>query len=194
MKIKIYLRVLLSFGILIAALPLAAHPLSVESGVGSGLLHPFTGIDHVIAMLAVGIWVVQRGSQYLWKIPLFFSLVLLAGVMLASTGIQLPMAETVIALSILFLGIVISLQPRVRTFVGMLMITGFAIYHGYAHGIAVPAGAITTEYLTGLWFSTALLLSIGIIVALFLQIVSNRVLRWSGAPLIGIGSLLLLSV
>lgn len=194
MKTKVYQQALLSIGMLLAALPLAAHPLSVESGVSSGLLHPFTGIDHVIAMLAVGIWAVQRGSQYLWKIPLLFSLVLLAGVMLAGTGIQLPMAETVIALSVLLLGILISLQPRVSTFVGMLMIAGFAIYHGYAHGVAVPAGAITTEYLTGLWVSTSLLHFVGIIAALYTQFVSNRVLRWSGAPLIGLGSLLLLSV
>jgi len=195
MKNKNYQRVLLSIGMLMAALPLSAHPLWSEGGsLSSGLLHPFLGIDHVIAMLAVGMWAVQRGARFVWKIPLVFSLILLMGVVLAGTGIQLPMTETIIALSILILGILISMRSSVHLYIGMLMIACFAIYHGYAHGIAIPAGAITVEYLTGLWLSTALLHFAGILAALFMQHVSNRVLRWCSVPLIGLGSLLLLSI
>lgn len=195
MKIKVYLQILSGIGMLIAAFQLSAHPLLNESGnLTGGLLHPFSGLDHVIAMLAVSLWAVQRGAQFVWKIPFLFSLMLLAGAVLASTGIQLPLLETFIALSILVLGVLISLQPTVQVLVGMLMMTGFALYHGYAHGIALPAGAINIEYLTGLWLSTALIHGVGIGGGLILQRFGHTVLRWSGVPLLGLGSLLLLSV
>ena len=191
MNKRIGQQILIGLGALFAVSPLMAHPLGGEVGsITSGLLHPLLGVDHMIAMLAVSIWAVQRGSRFIWQLPLLFSLVLLGGAVLASTGIYLPLMESFIALSILIMGLAISLRQTVNALVGMLMIAGFGLYHGFAHGIALPAGGLGLEYLAGLWLSTAMIHIIGIISAMFLQ--RTSLLHWSGAPLIGLGGLLLL--
>lgn len=194
MKIRDIQQVIIAMLLMLFALPAVAHPVAVSgSGLVNGLIHPLAGMDHVLAMIAVGLWAARRGAQVEWKIPIMFSIMLLAGAVLAISSLQLPWLETLIASSMLVLGLLISLQPKVRTSMAILLIGGFAVYHGYAHGI-VSTVMMSSEYLVGLWVSTALLQLVGVAMALLIARMNMKLLRWSGVPLIAVGALLLTGI
>lgn len=194
MKIKNIQQVVIALLMVLFTLPAVAHP-TTDSGSSllSGLFHPLAGIDHVLAMIAVGLWAARRGAQVEWWIPIMFSIMLLAGAILAISSLQLPWLETWIASSLLIMGLLISLQAKVRTSMAMLLIGGFAVYHGYAHGI-VSTGMMSPEYLVGLWMSTILLQLVGVVTAVLLSRANMGLLRWSGVPLIAIGALFLTGI
>ncbi|NNF96984.1 MAG: HupE/UreJ family protein, partial [Halobacteria archaeon] len=100
--------------LLLAVQPLSAHTTGgAMGGLGSGLGHPFVGIDHLLAMLAVGVWAYQLGGTALWKVPLVFVLTLLVGANLGLAGISLPFIEPMIAASLVVLGLIIAQKWRV---------------------------------------------------------------------------------
>ena len=127
-----------------------------------GLAHPFTGLDHMLAMVAVGLWASQIGGRALWLLPLTFPVVMAAGGLLGVSGIALPLVEAGIAISVLVLGAVIALALRPSLAVSVPLIAAFALLHGYAHGVELPVEASALEFSVGFIAATAALHMIGI--------------------------------
>jgi urease accessory protein len=127
------------------AVPAFAHSTDVmtSNAFVSGLLHPLLGVDHLLAMLAVGIWAAQQPDSQRKTIPLAFMFTLLAGYLLAFTGIALPAVESGIAASVLVLGVLATLAARLPRAVTMVITSGFALLHGYAHGVESAVASAT---------------------------------------------------
>ena len=148
----------------VAILPVAeAHTFGSQgAGLMAGLTHPFVGLDHLLAMIAVGIWAGQLGGRAVWLIPLTCVSVMAAAATLASFGLLLPLIEPAIACSVLVLGLLIAGSVRLPTSVGALLVSLFAVFHGYAHGLELPQAASPILYGAGFVLATALLHAIGI--------------------------------
>jgi urease accessory protein len=154
------------FGLLayVTILPVAeAHTFGSQgAGLMAGLTHPFVGLDHLLAMIAVGIWAGQLGGRAVWLIPLTFVSVMAAAATLASFGLLLPLVEPAIACSVLVLGLLIAGSVRLPTSLGALLVGLFAVFHGYAHGLELPQAASPILYGAGFVLATALLHGLGI--------------------------------
>ena len=154
------------FGLLayVAILPVAeAHTFGSQgAGLMAGLTHPFVGLDHLLAMIAVGIWAGQLGGRAVWLIPLTFVSIMAAAATLASFGLLLPLVEPAIACSVLVLGLLIAGSVRLPTSLGALLVGLFAVFHGYAHGLELPQAASPILYGAGFVLATALLHGLGI--------------------------------
>lgn len=144
-----------------------AHPLlNADVSWLAGFIHPLSGIDHVLAALAVGLWAAQQGGNKLWQLPATFLILIALGV-LVSSYMPLPKAELAIVGSLLFLGIMVALAARLSTLPSLLMVGFFALFHGYAHGEGISGRAIVMDYTVGLLATTATLLCIGIMAGLW---------------------------
>ncbi|HEX5805350.1 MAG TPA: HupE/UreJ family protein [Macromonas sp.] len=126
----------------------SAHDAAGQHGFLSGFLHPFTGVDHLAAMLAVGLWSTTR-QQPVWQLPLAFLLTLLTGAILALAGLALPATEPVIAASLLVLGLLLSTRVHLPNSVALALIGGFALFHGAAHGQELSGGPALLGMLLG---------------------------------------------
>ncbi len=160
-------RVFLSLVVAIAGLALAqpalAHEqLGVGGGLVRGLLHPLTGMDHLIAMVAVGIWGAQLGAPAIWVLPITFPLVMAFGGVLGVLRIPLPMPEVVIALSALVLGVAVATRLRLPFAAAAVVVAVFAVFHGHAHGAELPSAADPLAYGVGFVVATGLLHLCGI--------------------------------
>ena len=117
-----------------------AHLLGDASGgLVSGFEHPISGLDHVLAMVSVGLWGAQLGAPAIWLLPVAFPMVMAIGGMLALIGVPLPGTEIDIALSAIGLGAVVAAEARPAPWIAALLVGVFAIFHGYAHGAELPA-------------------------------------------------------
>jgi urease accessory protein len=153
----------------LAALSLFAGTASAHTGdhatvtgfVG-GLAHPLTGLDHLLAMIAIGLWAAQQGGRALWAVPAAFVGAMVLGGMLAWSGIGLPHVETAIALSVLVLGLLIATRRQWAVTAGMALAAGFALFHGYAHGLEMPLAASPALYGLGFVLATLGLHGLGI--------------------------------
>lgn len=141
-----------------------AGPAHVHS-MAAGFAHPFTGLDHLLAMVAVGLWAGMNGGRALWAWPAAFVTLMLAGGVLGAAHVTLPLVETGILASVVVLGVAVAASLRVPTALGAVLIGAFALLHGYAHGAELPAGASAARYMTGFVLATALLHSIGVMAA-----------------------------
>ena len=149
------------FTLLVSALTLAlaysgsalAHPGHAE-GAMAGLMHPLTGIDHILAMLAVGLWGAQLGGRAQWLLPSSFVAFLAGGAALGMSGPALPMAQAGIVTSVLLLGLAIGFAFKLHTSAAALAVGVFALFHGYAHGVEMPAmdGGVSSAWLFGMGF------------------------------------------
>lgn len=141
--------------------PALAHPGHAE-GLLSGLGHPYSGLDHALAMLAVGLWAAQQHARdAIWKIPLAFVATMVAGGLLGQAGFPLPQLEAGIAASVLILGLLVAFSLRMPTPAGMAIVALFALLHGYAHGAEAPLGAGLAGFVAGFVLATASLHGIG---------------------------------
>jgi urease accessory protein len=131
-------------------------------GLTAGLAHPFSGLDHLLAMLAVGIWGAQMGGRSIWTLPVTFPLVMIVGGFLGMIGVALPHVETGIALSMLVLGAAIVFAWHPAEWVALAVIGFFAICHGYAHGVELPNAADPAAYATGFVIATGTIHVLGI--------------------------------
>jgi len=160
------MRKLLS-GLTLAAAALAptvalAHPgHGDQSGFIHGFLHPITGLDHLLAMVTVGILAYQIGGRALWAVPATFLAVMAAGGLLGVAGISFYFVEPGIAASVVVLGIIVALALKPPVALAMAVVAVFAVFHGYAHGIEAPLGSAAT-YGAGFLMATALLHAFGI--------------------------------
>ena len=143
--------------------PVLAHEqVGVTGGLASGLLHPLTGMDHLIAMVAVGIWGAQLGAPAIWVLPITFPLVMAFGGVLGVLHLPLPMPELVIALSALVLGAAVAMRLRLPFAAAAVVVAMFAIFHGHAHGAELPHSANPLAYGVGFVVATGLLHLCGI--------------------------------
>lgn len=132
-----------------------------------GLAHPIGGLDHVCAMVAVGLWAAQMGGRAVWLAPLTFVTVMALGGVLGMAAVPLAFSEQGIVMSLLVLGVLIAAAVRLPLAVSAAVIGVFALCHGYAHGAEMPQNASDLAYAAGFILSTALLHASGIGIALF---------------------------
>lgn len=141
-------QTLLAAGMLLASTPAMAHPgHALADGLWAGLSHPYGGLDHLLAMLAVGGWAALQSNHQRLTIPLTFMLMLAAGFVAALTGVQLPLLESGIAGSVLVLGLLILTAARLHATVSLSLIALFALLHGFAHGSEL--GSAVAPYFAG---------------------------------------------
>jgi urease accessory protein len=168
--------------------PAAAHTGGAVGGLLSGFSHPLFGYDHLLAMLAVGIWGAQMGGRLVWELPIAFPLVMAVGGILGMAGFPIPHVETGIALSVLALGMVIALVLRPPELVALLLIAAFAICHGYAHGAELPSAADPAAYSIGFVVATGLIHVVGIGLGLTIgKLLDGRVSRGLGGAIAAAG-------
>jgi len=137
----------------------------------SGLKHPISGLDHVVAMIAVGLWGAQLGAPAVWVLPVAFPMVMAMGGMLGLLGVPLPGMEIGIAASAILLGAAVMMELRPPLALAAGLVGFFAIFHGYAHGSELPAGESGLLYSIGFVMATGCLHATGISIGL--------VHRWS---------------
>lgn len=176
-----------------------AHPGHFTAGGwANGFAHPFTGLDHILAMTSVGLLAFRLGGRSLWLVPLSFISVMVVGGALGMAHVPLPAVETGIALSVIVLGAAVASRWRPAPGVATMLVGLFAIFHGYAHGAEMEAG--NSGYLFGAGFvaATALLHGLGIAAAWTLSRIDARpnrpLLRWAGASVSLCGVALLAGV
>ena len=141
-----------------------------ESGSAIGLLaglhHPISGWDHVLAMIAVGLWGAQLAQPAVWVLPVAFPMVMAFGGMLGLMGVRIPVVEIGIAVSAIVLGIMVLREARPPLPVAAIIVGFFAVFHGYAHGTELPAGASGLLYSIGFVMATGTLHGVGITMGL----------------------------
>jgi urease accessory protein len=143
-------------------LALAHVGMGSAQGLSQGLLHPLSGIDHVLVMVAVGVFAFQVGGRALWFVPLSFVGMMIVGGALGMSGVELPFAEIGIGLSVVVLGLVVALRLDLPVAGAMALVGLFAVFHGHAHGAEMPDTASGLGYGTGFVLATALLHVAGI--------------------------------
>ncbi|MGE0099932.1 MAG: HupE/UreJ family protein [Hydrogenophaga sp.] len=135
-----------------------------HGGMLAGFLHPVTGLDHLAAMLAVGVWSAMT-TRRLWVAPVSFAALLLVGALLAQAGVAFPAIEPMIAASMLVVGLLLAARVQLPEATGALLVGAFALFHGAAHGQELADGAA----LAGMVLGTALLHATGIALGLGLK-------------------------
>lgn len=181
----------------LAHAPLAYAHVGVgeTSGFTHGFAHPISGLDHVLAMILVGIFAFQLGGRALWLVPAAFVGMMAVGGALGVAGITMPFVELVIALSIIVLGAAVAFEVQAPVAIASGLVGLFAVFHGYAHGAEMPESAGGLAYAGGFMAATALLhitgIGIGFAVGKIGQRVGPSVVRLIGglAALAGIGIL-----
>ncbi len=152
--------------ILLPAMAFAHQETGSITGIVSGLKHPVSGMDHVLAMISVGLWGAQLGAPAVWMLPVAFPMVMAFGGMLGLMGIALPGIEIGIAVSALVLGAMILTESRPPLWFAAALVGFFAIFHGHAHGTELPVGSSGLLYSIGFVAATGTLHGLGIALGL----------------------------
>lgn len=154
--------------------PALAHLDPAEHGsLLAGLSHPFFGADHVLAMVAVGLWAAQIGGRALWSVPAAFVTTMMLGFALALLGAPLPFVEPAILASVVALGLIVAMAVRLDVSMAAAVVTVFAIFHGHAHGGELGnAGA--WSFAAGFLIATVLLHIAGLGLGMGLSRLANR--------------------
>jgi urease accessory protein len=183
MKLPQKILFLLIILTLLAAAPAFAHVQRGQAaGFFTGLSHPVSGMDHVLAMVAVGLWGAQLGAPAMWLLPVIFPMVMAVGGMLGLLGIPLPLVEIAIALSAVLLGIMVMTEARPPLALAAILVGFFAIFHGHAHGTELPAGQSGLLYSMGFVMATGCLHGVGIAIGLIHRWPAGKIaLRIAGA-------------
>jgi urease accessory protein len=188
-----------TFAIFFSFAPAAALAHPGHDGAGGlvhGFFHPVTGIDHVLAMIAVGVLAAQYGGRALWLVPMSFLAAMAAACAIGMAGIPVQIVEAGIGLSVIILGLMIAFQIKPPTLVAMVVVGFFALFHGYAHGSEMPNGPAALSFAAGFLGATALLLSAGVGLGLLLQrrTLSRRLIQAGGGAVALVGIAVLASV
>ena len=159
--------------VLAAVLPMIASPAiahveghGLAGGFASGFVHPLAGLDHVVAMIAVGLWGAFLGQPAVWLLPVVFPLVMAFGGVLGAAGVPVPSVEIGIALSAVVLGLMVAGAQRPPLWIAAVLVGAFAIFHGHAHGTELPANTSALAYSAGFVVATGLLHLAGIALSL----------------------------
>jgi urease accessory protein len=175
-------RAVLFLGIVLWPMIAWGHAESGEAGgFLSGMSHPVSGLDHVVAMIAVGLWGAQLGMPAIWILPVAFPMMMAVGGMLGLIGAPLPGVEIGIALSAIVLGALVLGRIRVPLAAAVIIVGFFAIFHGHAHGTELPTGQNALLYSLGFVIATGLLHAVGIAIGYIQRWdLGSRVLRVAG--------------
>lgn len=156
-------RAVVALGLALGATPASAHSgTGLAGGFLSGFAHPFTGADHMLAMISVGLWGAFLGRPLLFLLPMIFPAMMAFGAALGMANVPVPPVEIGIAVSVLVLGIMILLAARLPVPLACGIVAIFALFHGYAHGMELPSAADPVGYSTGFVLATGLLHVFGI--------------------------------
>lgn len=136
-----------------------------QTGLSSGFSHPLMGFDHLLTMLAVGIWAAQMRGHAIWQLPLTFVGVMSLGGIAGAAGLDIPVVEGIILLSCAVFSVLITRRIRFSAKVNVLLVAFFAFFHGYAHGQEISTSASLLSYTAGFMLATLLLHGAGILVA-----------------------------
>jgi urease accessory protein len=165
---------------LLIATPAFAHTGHGDvSGFSHGFTHPIGGLDHVLAMVAVGLFASTLGGRALWAVPAAFVGMMLVGGALGMTGIDIPAVELGITLSIIVIGAAAALGRSWPVPAAMALVGAFALFHGHAHGVEMPAESGAFGFAAGFALATALLHAMGL--ALGLVVRRPQIVRLAGA-------------
>lgn len=186
-------RVAADLGVLLAALWPAVAWAHAEQGRAAGFLaglrHPVSGLDHVLAMISVGLWGAQLGAPAIWVLPVTFPMVMAFGGMLGLAGVALPGVESAIAVSGIALGLAVLTEWRPPLWLAAPVVGFFAVFHGHAHGAELPPGADGIPYSIGFVVATGTLHAMGIGVGVVHRWAWGRVaLRATGAAVALVGA------
>ena len=164
------------------------------SGFAHGFVHPLTGLDHLAAMVAVGLWAAQRGGRALWVVPLSFVGVMSVSGVLGALGVAVPFVEPGIVASLIVLGVLVAAAVRLPLVASSLVVGLFALFHGHAHGAGMPETVSGLAYGIGFVFATGLLHGCGIGLGLLAgRMESPRVVRYAGGATAALGVCLLVT-
>jgi len=146
----------------------------------SGFGHPLFGWDHLLAMLAVGLWAAQLGGRARWLVPTTFVVLMVTGAAVARQGLAVSGVEQVIATSVLIFGLLLATAATLSVTAGMALVGLFAAFHGYAHGAEMPADSQALSYGAGFVLATALIHAAGVGLGLLAAKRSQKVTRVAG--------------
>lgn len=170
----------------------AHHETGSAAGWVNGLWHPLSGLDHLLALISVGIWSAQQQSRTGYAMPLLFLASLALGGFLTTASIFLPLAEIGLALSVLLLGLMLIDSGRLPVFASAGLFTLFAVYHGQAHGAELSAGTSAVTYSLGFLITSAVVISVSLPVARISKTTVVPVYRFAGGTIAVVGVLLLI--
>jgi len=167
-----------------------AHAEGASAGAGfvTGFLHPLRGIDHVLAMLAVGMWGAQLGNPAIWVLPVAFPQVMALGGVAGILGLPLIGTEFGVTVSVLVLGSMIALDRRPPLWAALLIVSFFAVFHGYAHGVELPGKTGAVAYSAGFVMATGLIHLAGIGIGFVVKLPHGvKLLRAGGGAIAAAG-------
>lgn len=182
-------KTLLTTGLLLTSVTAAAHPGHGETGFSSGLLHPMLGLDHLLAMAAIGFWSLRQSKNLKRGTPLFMIGGMFLGAGIAFAGVSVPGVETGIALTVMLAGVLIATLVKLPTAVGGSLVAAFMVFHGYAHAAEMPMGAHFAAYMAGLALTTVAIAFVGRGLGAWLATSDNRLIRGIGVSVVGAGIL-----
>jgi urease accessory protein len=159
----------------------------IQGGLLAGLAHPILGLDHVLAMVAVGMWGAQLGAPAIWLLPVTFPLVMALGGVLGALGVPVPGIEIGIALSAVALGAMVAFALRPPLWTAALLVALFAVFHGHAHGAELPESANAIAYSGGFVIATGLLHAFGVLLGVANRWRAGARLLRAGGGLIALG-------
>jgi urease accessory protein len=162
-------RLLPALAMLLAGPAFAHTGEGVAGGLAAGFMHPIGGLDHLLAMAAVGIWGAFLGRPLIWALPVAFPLMMVVGAVLGMTQVSLPFVETGVAASVVAFGLVIALAWRAPLPLAVALVALFALFHGHAHGGELPAASDPSAYSAGFVLATGLIHLAGIAFGQLLQ-------------------------
>lgn len=181
---------------LFVALQVSAHTGDgINSGFASGFWHPIYGWDHVVAMVAVGLWGAFLGKPAIWILPVVFPLVMAFGGALGVLGVPIPAIETGIALSGVVLGLLIAFAVKAPIWVASVIVGVFAIFHGHAHGTELPEAFSPYGYAVGFVIGTGLLHLVGVAFGFLTTFSAGRMaVRGAGGVIAAVGAAFLFGI
>ncbi|MDX1757906.1 MAG: HupE/UreJ family protein [Marinobacter sp.] len=187
---KLATKLLSAAALLAASTAASAHTGHGTGGFTSGLLHPMLGLDHLLAMAAIGFWSVRQSNTMKNATPAFVIGGMILGAVLAWGGLNLPGVETGITVSVLLAGILIATLAKLPTAVGGSLVGAFMVFHGFAHGAEMPAGAALVAYLSGFTVATLAITFAGRGLGALMLKADNRVTRALGGAVAVAGGVL----
>ena len=185
-------KLLMTVGLMLTASVAVAHPGHGEhtGGFLSGLLHPMMGLDHLLAMAAIGFWSMRQSAGMKRSAPLFVVGGMIGGAAIAWAGVSLAGIETGIAMSVLLAGVLIATMAKLPTAIGGSLVALFMLTHGYAHGVEMTAGTSLISYMLGFVIATLAITFVGRGLGAAMMKADNRITRAMGGVIAVIGGVL----
>jgi urease accessory protein len=167
--------------------------IGAAGGLAAGFVHPLLGLDHLLAMLAVGLLAAQTGGRALWLVPVAFLVMMGAGGAIALDGWPLPFVETAIALSVVALAGAVALGASASAVAAAVIAGGFALFHGHAHGAEMPLDASGLEYAAGFLAASATLIGAGLAFGRLTQPLTGGYATRAAAGLVALAGVMILA-